>query len=65
MSKPRCSTCRFFKRQSLQRSTYECHRFPPTMMKRDSTMAMWEWPTVELSDWCGEYRAHVPKKAEK
>lgn len=29
----------------------QCHRRPPTLAQHNG-----DWPTVEVDDWCGEYR---------
>lgn len=33
---------------------YTCRRYPP-QITGDSTEAGQAWPTVELTDWCGEH----------
>lgn len=63
-----CERCRFFREIMLDTSG-ECRkygpqpgrmRFGPRRTPDDSYKA--EWPTVHISDWCGEFEEH-PHKA--
>ncbi len=39
----------------------QCRRFPPTFLGRDK----WDgYPTVNASDWCGEYKPQVSKSED-
>lgn len=49
-----CSSCRFFR--LIGGVTGRCHRMPPTW-RVDAAVS--EWPRVVLTDFCGEWRAHL------
>lgn len=51
-----CKTCRFYEMSSHLPGV--CRRKPPTVNWSDeNTEAFTSWPSVERTDWCGEYSA--------
>ena len=55
MAKQTCGNCKYFTGPKLN----ECRRYPPTYCgkKDDNYMPIYWHPTVEESDWCGEWKA--------
>lgn len=58
--KPTCETCEFVQETKFGKG--ECRKLPPQFYKSDAGWAMFGWPEVKLTDWCGE---HKPKGEEK
>lgn len=54
-----CRTCKWFKpydgTDPRLATAGSCHRYAPSPRVSDD----WEWPWVNMKDWCGEYHANV------
>ena len=48
-----CASCAFFNTDER-----ECHRYAPQPSGEDRKA---EWPRVEATDWCGEYKEDPAK----
>ena len=46
-----CETC-------THRVETTCHRYPPQLMQGHVRI----WPTIAMTDWCGEWAAKFPKE---
>jgi hypothetical protein len=44
----RCRNCMFYQQQ-------HCHRHPPQANARSASGNIWEYPSVDWDDWCGEW----------
>jgi len=41
----------------FEKDKKECHRYPPVKMIRNVNGLIYpEWPTVDITDWCGEFK---------
>lgn len=49
---PMCRTCAF---RDQEEGYYICRRLPPQYVISEAGNAVL-WPTVNLDDWCGEYK---------
>ncbi len=52
-----CQTCAFFNAEKTQ-----CRRYAP-QPKAEGNAAVAVWPTVNATDWCGEYKSKDAQKA--
>jgi hypothetical protein len=57
MTKPTCSTCRFYEFKD-----WSCRRYPPKASKECETFAF--FPTARPDDWCGEHKPSTPLVTE-
>ena len=46
-----CQNCKFSFREAPDVPHLHCRRFPPVVMAYE-----WGFPTVQETDWCGEYQ---------
>jgi hypothetical protein len=46
-----CETCKF-----RDRVSDDCRRFPPRILQFERGSTRSQFPRVERSDWCGEYK---------
>jgi hypothetical protein len=55
-----CKTCKYYVPDPYQPSIQgECHRFPPQYGGHGDT----KFPSVKISDWCGEFQSRSKNKA--
>ena len=48
-----CESCRFGQQEDLRRGWGKCRRYPPKVYSHNPSG---NWPVVDASDWCGEYK---------
>lgn len=56
--KPSCLNCAFVHEEYGYRDfpIRRCRRNPPTVVVRNSHDIQYEWPIVDIHDWCGEFK---------
>jgi hypothetical protein len=52
-----CKDC-FYSREFDSETAVACHRWPPTITKVEGTTVTSNFPLVNNSTWCGEYRVN-------
>lgn len=61
--KPSCGRCAYDVPDSMTEDYGACHRFPPVTVGESlaphdpSRRPLYLWPSVHVSDWCGEFKA--------
>lgn len=58
-----CSTCAYWIRDArhvgMEAQDGDCRRHPPQMMYSENEGPFSLWPLVEITDFCGEWRARM------